>query len=200
MARATRALRRRDPALRAWIRALGPCTLAPGRQPDHLTALVRSIVYQQLSGRAASTIFARLVALLPARAGVATPRLRAAGLSHSKITYLRDLCARIDDGRLVLERISEQSDAEAESALTQVRGLGRWSAHMFLLFHLGRPDVWPLDDLGVRKALMRLDGLLDVPTPRDVERRGDVWRPYRSVASWYLWRALDAGAALDVGW
>lgn len=198
-------LRRRDPRMKSIIRVVGPCTVATYRRWDHLTALVRSIVFQQLSGKAASTIFHRVLALVPASAGAADylalsdDALRGAGLSRQKIGYLRDLCEKVEDGTLRLARIGARTDDEVEEALVRVRGFGRWSAHMFLLFQLRRTDVWPIDDLGIRKALQRLDGLGEMPSPKDVVGRAEAWRPYRSVASWYLWRSLDAEVPADFG-
>lgn len=208
LARGARTLSRRDPKLASLIRTVGPCTLEPGRQPDHLTALVRTIVFQQLSGKAAATIFGRLVALIPEGSATSEPsswlaisddQMRAAGVSRPKISYVRDLCERSRQGSLPLHRIDQMGDDELTQALTQVKGLGRWSAHMILMFHLGRPDVWPIDDLGIRKALMRMDGLPDLPGPKQISDRADAWRPWRSVASWYLWRSLDVDMT-GVGW
>ncbi len=205
---ATRALGRRDAALRQVIRKAGACCLSPGRQADHLIALLRSIVFQQLSGKAAATIFGRVRALaeqsqLPAGPqrwlALRDQQLRAAGLSRQKISYVRDLCERVHDGRLPLNRLETMQDQEIIDRLIEVRGFGRWSAHMVLMFHLGRPDVWPIDDLGIRKALLRLDGLADLPKPSAILSRADGWRPYRTVASWYLWRLLDVTME-DVGW
>lgn len=174
--------------------------MVAGREPDHLTALVRSIVFQQLSGKAAATIFRRVLALLPPHQGtaraehwlaVADDKLREAGLSRPKITYVRDLCERVADGRLALDSLEQLDDEAALEAIVQVKGFGRWSANMYLLFHLGRPDVWAPDDLGLRKAVMKLDGLDELPAPALMAQRAERWRPYRSVASWYLWRMLD---------
>ncbi len=202
---AARALSRIDPKMRAVIGAVGPCTVSTRPRWDHLTALVRSIVFQQLSGKAASTIFHRVLALLPKGAVASDYRsldddaLRGAGLSRQKIGYLRDLCEKVDQGTLRLARIGARPDDQVEQELVQVRGFGRWSAHMFLLFQLRRPDVWPVDDLGVRKALQKLDGWTDLPSAKEVVLRGDVWRPYRSVASWYLWRSLEVEVPSDFG-
>jgi 3-methyladenine DNA glycosylase/8-oxoguanine DNA glycosylase len=208
LARASRSLAAADRRLGRLLARLGPCGLSPGRQPDHLSALVRSIVFQQLSGKAASTIFGRLVAALPGTREVATPedwlsldepRLRAAGLSRQKIGYLRDLCERVRDGRLDLGALEQLDDDAVTEQLVAVKGFGRWSAHMVLIFHLGRPDVWPADDLGIRKAVARLDRLSELPAPRAVESRADRWRPWRSVAAWYLWRSLEVSPG-DAGW
>lgn len=203
--RAAGTLVRRDPKMSSIIRVVGPCTVATRPRWDHLTALVRSIVFQQLSGKAASTIFHRLLGLVPAKAGAADylalsdEALRGVGLSRQKIGYVRDLCARVEGGSLRLARIGARSDEDVERALVQVRGFGRWSAQMFLLFQLRRADVWPNDDLGIRKALQRLDGLDRLPSSKETAGRGEGWRPYRSVASWYLWRSLDAQVPPDFG-
>jgi len=208
MPRAVRALSRSDRKLASLIRKVGQCTLVPGRQPDHLTALVRTIVFQQLSGKAAATIFGRLVSQLPPGSLTADPgtwsgltdeQMRAAGLSRPKVSYVRDLCEQAGRGALRLGEWGAMDDDEIAQALVGVRGFGRWSAHMILMFHLGRPDVWPVDDLGIRKALARMDGLSDLPTAKEIGARADGWRPWRSVASWYLWRSLDVDMT-GVGW
>ena len=189
--------------MRRIVGLVGSCTLPTRPRWDHLTALVRSIVFQQLSGKAASTIFHRVLALVPdhARAvdylSVIDDAFRAAGLSRQKNGYLRDLCERVNDGTLRLARIGARSDDVVERDVTQVRGFGRWSAHMFLLFQLRRCDVWPVDDLGIRKAVQRIDHAEELPSVKDMVARGDVWRPFRSVASWYLWRSLDAEIPSD---
>jgi 3-methyladenine DNA glycosylase/8-oxoguanine DNA glycosylase len=160
---------------------------------------VRSIVYQQLSGKAAATIFGRVRALFPAAhfptaaeiSARSDEELRACGLSQQKLSYLRDLTARAADGRLDFARIGELADEEVIAHLSAVRGIGRWSAEMFLMFHLGRRDVWPVDDLGIRKAVMVLHQLPAMPTPRELGPIGERYRPFRSVASWYLWRLLE---------
>lgn len=203
--RATRDLRRRDASMRVVIRAVGPCTLSTRRRWDHLTALVRSIVFQQLSGKAAATIFHRVLSLVPPRARATDylvlrdDELRGAGLSRQKIGYLRDLCERVESGQLRLARIGARTDAQVEEALVSIRGFGRWSAHMFLLFQLRRCDVWPVDDLGIRKAIQRIDRLAELPSAKQVVLRGDPWKPFRSVASWYLWRSLEAQVPPEFG-
>lgn len=169
---------------------------------------MRTIVFQQLSGKAAATIFGRLLALIPDGCPTSEPsswlalsddQMRSAGVSRPKISYVRDLCERAGQGSLPLRSIDQMGDDELTQALTEVKGLGRWSAHMILMFHLGRPDVWPIDDLGIRKALMRMDRLREMPGPKDIADRADDWRPWRSVASWYLWRSLDVDMT-GVGW
>jgi DNA-3-methyladenine glycosylase II len=187
---------RRDPILGRLIRRVGPCGLGGDQHGDHLTALVASIVSQQLSGKAAATIFERVVALVPDRA-LLTPaslaalgdaQLRGAGLSRQKVRYLRDLCARIDEGSLVLHRLDALPDEGVIEQLTSVKGIGRWTAEMFLMFRLHRPDVLPVGDLGIVAAVQKLYGLRKRPDAKRLRRIGDTWRPHRSVACWYLWR------------
>jgi DNA-3-methyladenine glycosylase II len=178
---------------------VGPCRLGKGRAGSYLAALVRSIVYQQLSGKAAAAIFGRLHASFgdgrfpdPAAILAASDaRLRSAGLSRQKIASMRDLCGKVASGALVLDGIETSTDAEIVERLTGVRGIGKWSAQMFLIFDLGRLDVWPETDLGIRKALMRLYALGDLPTPAVAAALGERFAPYRTVASWYLWRSID---------
>ena len=159
---------------------------------------MRSIVGQQLSTKAASTIYGRVLDLFdgnvptPAQLIAADPEaLRKAGLSRAKVAYLRDLAERIEDGELDLNNLSQMSDAQVSEQLTAVNGIGQWSADMFLIFHLGRPDVLPVGDLGVRRAVERLYGLETLPSAEELERLGERWRPYRSLASLYLWHSLD---------
>jgi DNA-3-methyladenine glycosylase II len=196
-ARARRALMRRDPILGAAIKRIGPCLMADRQRKDHLTALVGSIVSQQLSTKAAATIFGRFVALFPeggmtpsAIAAMDDASLRGVGLSGQKIGYLRDLSARMLDGRLVLDDIEERSDEEVIATLTAVKGFGRWTAEMFLMFRLHRPDVLPVGDLGIVNAVQRMYKLRKRPDAKKLSKLGDAWKPYRSVASWYLWQSL----------
>jgi DNA-3-methyladenine glycosylase II len=196
--RARRVLMRRDPVLGAAIRRIGPCGLAERQRRDHLSALVGAIVSQQLSTKAAATIFGRFVALFDdghvpgaeAIAAVGDDRLRQVGLSGQKVGYLRDLCARIADGRLQLEELDKLSDEDVIERLTAVRGFGRWTAEMFLMFRLHRPDVLPVGDLGIVNAIRRLYGLRKRPDAKRILKMGEAWRPYRSVACWYLWQTL----------
>ncbi len=196
--RATQLLMRRDPVLRAAIKRIGPCGLAARQRKDHLTTLVGAIVSQQLSTKAAATIFGRLVALFPggaipgaqAIAALGDDELRGVGLSGQKVGYLRDLCARIADGRLQLDQLDTLSDDAVIERLTSVKGFGRWTAEMFLMFRLHRPDVLPVGDLGIVKAVQKLYGLRKIPDARRIQKIGEAWRPYRSVASWYLWQTL----------
>jgi DNA-3-methyladenine glycosylase II len=163
-------------------------------------ALAESIAYQQLSGKAAATIFGRVRALYPKRKWLdpeqllATPdeSLRAAGLSQAKTAALKDLAAKTIDGTVPAGRaLIRMSDDEIITRLTAVRGIGRWTVEMLLLFDLGRPDVWPVDDYGVRKGFAKTFGRRKLPTPKQLMKFGEKWRPYRSMAAWYFWRALD---------
>jgi DNA-3-methyladenine glycosylase II len=197
-ARARRHLLRRDPLLAEIIKRHGPCGLAAAQRPDHFSALVRAIVGQQISTKAAATIHARLLATLPAGhataeslAALTDEQFRAAGISRQKVLYLRDLAAKVLIDTLPLDTIEALSDDEVVAALTQVKGIGRWSAEMFLIFRLHRPDVLPVGDLGIVNAITRVYRLRKRPTPDRIRRLGEAWRPYRSVASWYLWRSLD---------
>jgi len=167
-------------------------------------ALAESIAYQQLSGKAAATIFGRVRALYPKRKWLdpeqllATPdeTLRAAGLSRAKTAALKDLAAKTIDGTVPAGRaLIRMSDDEIIARLTAVRGIGRWTVEMLLLFDLGRPDVWPVDDYGVRKGFAKTFGRRKLPTPKQLMKVGEKWRPYRSVAAWYFWRALDTPQA-----
>lgn len=187
---------RRDPRLSALIKRVGRCRLPEARTREPFAALVRAILSQQLSGKAADTIHGRVVtlvggqeALLPAALLAVDPvALRGAGVSRPKISYLRDLAERVLDGRLDLHALETSSDEEVIAAITAVKGLGRWSAEMFLMFRLNRPDVFPVADLGIVKGVQKLLGMKRRPKPRTLERLAESWRPYRSVAAWYLWR------------
>jgi DNA-3-methyladenine glycosylase II len=203
--RARRLLMRRDPVLGAAIKRIGPCGLAARQRKDHLSALVGAIVSQQLSTKAAATIFGRFVALFPggeisagAIHALADESLRGAGLSGQKVGYLRDLCTRLADGSLRLDELDALPDEEVIARLTAVKGFGRWTAEMFLMFRLHRPDVLPADDLGIVNAIQRLYGLRKRPTATRILKMGEAWRPYRSVASWYLWQTLRESQKLKV--
>jgi DNA-3-methyladenine glycosylase II len=197
--RARRVLMRRDPKLAALIRRVGKCRIHESRTHHPFVSLVRALVSQQLSGKAASRIFGRVAALVggvdtltPASVLAVDPaRLREAGLSRQKISYIRDLSERVADGRLVLDDLEHQSDEDVEAAITAVKGFGRWSAEMFLMFRLNRPDVFPVGDLGIVKGVQRLLGMKSRPSPRTMLRAAEAWRPYRTVAAWYLWRIGD---------
>ncbi len=195
-----------DPVLGRLIARIGPPRIA--RHRDRFEALARSIVYQQLSGKAAGTIYGRFVqtvngvgpkrAPLPEDILAAKPAvLRAAGLSRQKTAYLKDLSARVLDGRLPLGRLGRMDDDEVIKRLTEVKGIGRWTAEMFLIFSLARPDVWPVDDLGLRKGVMKAYRMKNLPTPRETMSRGERFRPYRSVATWYFWQSLSPGEPVD---
>jgi DNA-3-methyladenine glycosylase II len=197
-ARARRLLMRRDPVLGSVIRRYkGPSPLdAPVVDP--FSALVRTITAQQISTKAAATIHGRLVNLMPG--GVATPQalvaisdeqLRAAGLSRQKSAYLRDLGLKVTSGELPIQTLDSLADADVIEAIVRVKGLGRWSAEMFLMFRLRRPDVLPVDDLGIVTAIQRLYGLRKKPKADRIRKIAESWRPYRTVACWYLWRSLE---------
>ena len=195
-------LMRADPVLGALVEAHGPLGDEPrrrGRPAGAYGALVRSIVGQQLSTKAARAIYARLVerfggrAPTPAQILAAAPEeIRGAGLSGPKVTYLRDLAERIEAGELEAERLVELADADVAAQLTAVKGLGQWTADMFLIFHLGRPDVLPVGDLGTRSAVRRVYALEELPDAEELTRIAEPWRPHRSLAALYLWRSLDA--------
>lgn len=195
--RARRVLARRDPIIRDLMRRHGACRLAEAQRSDPFRALCHAIIAQQLSTKAAATIEGRFAALFggtPTAAAVATAsddQLRAVGLSPQKLRYVRDLCVRVADGSLSLHALESRPDEEVIEALTSVKGIGRWTAEMFLIFRLHRPDVLPVDDLGIVKAVQRAYRLRLAPTPERLTRIGEAWRPYRSVACWYLWASLD---------
>jgi DNA-3-methyladenine glycosylase II len=168
------------------------------RRRDYFVALSQAIVSQQLAVKAAATIFARFRALFPRNRptplvllDLPLAALRGAGLSGQKSGYLRDLAARFTDGTIPSRRISRMTDEQVIASLTQVKGVGVWTAEMFLIFVLNRPDIWPVDDLGVRKAAQRLFELPELPTAESLSRIAEPWRPYRTVAAWYLWRSLE---------
>jgi DNA-3-methyladenine glycosylase II len=194
--RARRHLMRRDPRLGTLIKKVGRCRLPDSRAATPFASLVRAILSQQLSGKAADTIEGRVLALVGGRGGLSPAALlavdpaalRAAGVSRPKISYLRDLAERVQEGRLDLDHLEHQADEAVIVAITEVKGLGRWSAEMFLMFRLNRPDVFPVADLGIVKGVQKLLGMKRRPKPRTMLRAAEVWRPYRSVAAWYLWR------------
>ena len=202
-------LRAGDPALARLIDAVGPCRMELQTATSVFAALAEAIVYQQLSGRAAATIFARLCALFPGGRACPTPAqilrapdatLRSAGLSGAKTLALRDLAARAVAGRLPsLTQAAGMSDEAIIERLVEVRGIGRWTAEMFLMFRLGRPDVLPLDDLGVRRGFAVALGGGVLPDRAELEQRAQPWRPYRTAASWYLWRAAETRTLAAVG-
>ncbi len=194
---------RRDPMLKAVIRASGPCTLRPMRREPY-EALVRAIAHQQVHGRAAEAILGRFVALFPghdfppAVAVLTAPAeaLRGCGLSGNKVAAIRDIAEKSVGGLVPTRKIAARmSDEKLIEHLVQIRGVGRWTVEMFLIFTLGRPDVLPIDDFGVREGYRVAAGLEEQPKPRDLATIGEAWAPYRSVAAWYLWRAADAAKA-----
>ena len=195
-------LRTGDPVLRELIDRLGPLDREArrrGRPDDAYGALVRSIVGQQLSTKAARSIYGRLVEVFDGTApspaellGVDPETLRAVGLSRAKVAYLRDLARRVEDRELELDRLADLDDDEVAAQLIAVKGVGRWTADMFLVFHLGRPDILPVGDLGIRRAVERTYELPELPAADEMLRIGEPWRPHRSLASLYLWRSLDA--------
>ena len=197
-AKARRALMRRDPVLGAVIKKYKNRSPLDAPTVDPFSALVRTITAQQISTKAAATIHGRLVGLMPD--GVATPaalvsisdeQLRTAGLSRQKSAYLRDLGAKVSSGELPIHALHELTDEEVVQAIVKVKGLGRWSAEMFLMFRLRRPDVLPVGDLGIVTAMQRLYRLRKKPTAARMMKIGESWRPYRTVACWYLWRSLE---------
>ncbi len=176
----------------------GKCRYDEAQQRASFAALVRSIVYQQLSSKAAGTIYGRLTAGLGRRQPNPQSRLdadpdslRAAGLSRQKAAYIVDLAGKVDSGALSLRRLRFLDDKEVIEQLTQVKGIGTWTAHMFLMFHLGRLDVLPVGDLGIRSGFREAYGLDELPDAATMERIATPWAPYRSIGSWYLWRSLD---------
>jgi DNA-3-methyladenine glycosylase II len=188
-----------DPVMRATIELVGPCTLQP--DPDIFNALIDAIISQQISVRAADAIMARLRAALPD--GKVTPealrvldfeRLRTLGLSTPKARYVLNLIEHIDSGQLDLEKLAELDDEEIIQQLTAVKGIGRWTAEMCLIFVFGREDVLPVDDLGFVEGIRTAYGLAERPTKKEVRERGELWRPYRTFATWYMWglRRLSA--------
>ena len=195
---AVRHLKRADPVLANIIERVGPSRFARPTTGSHLDALVRSIVSQQLSTSAAATIHSRLIALvgvpqpLPQHwLALNDPDLRAAGLSRQKIAYVRDLARHVQDGALHMAKLHEMEDEAVIEALTAVKGIGVWTAQMFLMFRLGRPDILPVLDLGIRNAIRRAYQLRKEPTAKRMHALAKPWTPYRSVASWYLWQSLE---------
>lgn len=190
-----------DPVLGAFVSGHGPLDEAErrrGRPDDAYGALVRAIVGQQLSVKAARTIYGRLCALYGERTPtpqelIATDpeQLRGVGLSRAKAAYLRDLAEHIEDGELDVDRLPELPDEEVAAALIRIKGLGQWTVDMFLMFHLGRSDVLPVGDLGVRRAAQLLYGLSEMPSPAELIAIAEPWRPHRTLACLYLWASLD---------
>jgi 3-methyladenine DNA glycosylase/8-oxoguanine DNA glycosylase len=198
-AKARRHLMRRDPVLGAIIKRVGPCGLPTAGPRDPFGALAMSIASQQLSVKAADTIFGRFCDLFPPDRRPTPERLltlsddqvRAVGFSRPKVGFLKDLAGHVLDGRLDLSGLHAHSDEEVMKQLVAVKGIGPWTAEIFLMFRLLRPDVLPADDLGLMNAAQRAYRLRKRPTPDKLRKMGEVWRPYRSVAAWYLWASLE---------
>ena len=188
-------LKKSDPILRAIIEQVGPCRMQFG--PPEFHSLAEAIVYQQLHGKAAETIFKRFAALTGdpvTPAGIlklSDEQLRGAGLSKQKSSYLKDLASKTSTGLLDFAKLMALPDHEVIQHLSQVKGVGRWTAQMFLMFNLRRPDVLPTGDYGVQAAMKKHYRKRKMPKPKDMEKIARVWSPYRSVACWYLWRSLD---------
>ncbi len=200
-AEAIKHLSKSDPVLRRIIRAHGACGLVPEKSRPPFQSLAQAIAHQQLNGTAAQTILGRFIKLFPGRkfprpedlASVSDEAIRAAGFSFAKIAALRDLAAKSLDGTVPSSRIiMKLDDAEIIERLTAVRGVGQWTVEMLLIFQLGRPDVLPADDFGVRNGFRVAYGLDEMPKPKELLVHGERWRPHRTVAAWYLWRAADA--------
>jgi len=198
-------LRRVDHVMRGLIDDGGPIDPQRdrrGSRPDPYEAIARAIVGQQLSTKAARSIWERLIEILggslpppPELLAVDPDTLRSAGLSRAKAAFIRDLAERIDDGRLDIDSLGDLIDEDVTAALTEVKGVGPWTAEMFLIFHLGRPDVLSTGDLGIRRAAELAYGLDELPGPHDLERIAEPWRPHRTLGCLYLWRSLDNAPA-----
>jgi DNA-3-methyladenine glycosylase II len=192
---ATAEIARRDPVMAGLIERIGPPSFRSRRQPDAFGALVRAIAYQQLAGAAAAAIHGRFLAMFDGNptpdAVLAMPeaRIRSAGMSGAKAASIRDLASKVVDGTVPLGSLGRLSDDQIVERLSLVRGIGRWTAEMFLIFQLGRLDVWPVDDLGVRKGYQIAYGLQELPKPKELMVLGERFRPYRTIAAWYCWRA-----------
>ena len=199
---AVRHLKRADPRLASVIERVGPCRFEVHAEGTHFQALLRSIIYQQLSGKAAATIHRRVIDVLGGNpvpdAVLITPdeELRSAGLSRQKISYVRDLARHSAEGSVPLEHLDALDDDAIIAALASVKGVGRWTAQMFLMFRLGRPNVLPAEDLGIRKGVQLAYRTRGLPPPRRVLAIGRPWAPYASIASWYLWRSLEQPPAV----
>ncbi len=202
--KSSRILARRDRALRNIIRQVGPCLLEPSKSRQPYEALVRSIAFQQLNTAVATKILDRFIALYPGQAFpepdhvIATPddELRAAGLSGNKVLAIKDIARHASQG-LVPDRktAKKMTDEDLIEQLVRIRGVGRWTVEMLLISTLGRPDILPVDDYGVRMGYKIVAGLIDLPKPRELQRIGEAWAPYRTTAAWYLWRAVDLAKA-----
>ena len=194
-------LKRADPVLGDVIRRVGPCRWSGTSDHTHFGFVLRCIVYQQLSGKAAATIFGRVQALYGYRSptelellATRTAKLRTAGLSARKVEYAKELAKRSQAGEIALHALHALGDEDVLATLVRVRGIGRWTAQMVMMFHLGRPDVFPELDLGVQKGVQKLLGMRRLPSPERTAKVGELWAPYRTVAAWYLWRSLELPA------
>jgi DNA-3-methyladenine glycosylase II len=210
--RGRRYLLQKDPKLAEIIRRAGPCRMRAYQDGAAFSALIETIVSQQLSTRVADVIFGRVCALCQDGGGngngsgngnglspervlaLDPPQLRAAGLSGAKAKYAQELAAKVSDGTIVLDDLGALPDEDVTRVLSQVKGIGPWSTHMFLIFRLHRPDIWPIGDLAIVRALQRFHGLRKEPSPKRLEKMGEHWRPYRSLAAWYLWASLSLKA------
>jgi len=198
--RARRTLAAADSELATLMRRAGPFRLRTNDLHSPMSALGEAIIYQQLTGKAAATILGRVQALAGRRGfptaedlrALSLPRLRSAGLSRAKAEALKDLAAKTLDGTVPrMARLRRMEDEEIIERLTSIRGIGRWTVEMLLIFRLGRPDVLPATDYGLRKGYARAFGLAELPAPRAIAERGERWKPFRTMASWYLWRAVE---------
>lgn len=186
---------KQDPNLVKIIERIGDYQIK--KRNNHFAVLVESIISQQLASAAAEAIFARFKKLYPKFPtadhilNTKDAKLRSVGLSSMKVEYLKDLAQKIEDGKLKMRNLSKMNDNEIIEHLTQVKGIGRWTAEMFLIFSLGRLDVFPTGDLGLRKGVQMAFSLSELPKPKEVEEIGERWKPYRSVATWYLWKSLQ---------
>ena len=195
---ARRHLMKADPKLSLVIKRVGPCELHGAAPKDPFVTLCKSIASQQLSLKAAATIFRRFEDLFPPDRRptpervmtLADDEIRACGFSRPKVSFIKDLASRVRDGRLDLKRLHKHSDEDVMEQLVAVKGIGRWTAEIFLMFRLGRPDILPADDIGLMNAVHRAYRLRKRPDAKKLRQMGEAWRPYRSVASWYLWQSL----------
>ncbi|MBW4698312.1 MAG: DNA-3-methyladenine glycosylase [Aphanocapsa lilacina HA4352-LM1] len=198
LAEAVDHLKRSDPILAAIIERVGDCGYQTSAAGTHFDAVVRAIVYQQLSGKAAATIHKRLCDLFDGRPplpaallAVEESRLRGVGLSRQKLNYLKSLAAQVESGALAIETLHILEDQAILAELVRLKGIGRWTAQMFLIFRLGRPNVLPEGDLGIQKAMRLAYGLEALPSPEQMAAMAEPWHPYCTIACWYLWRSLD---------
>lgn len=197
---AVRHLKAADPVMARVIARVGPCRLVAPQRPKVFEDLVQAIIYQQLNGKAAGSIFRKFKGLYPGKRfptarnilGTSDGALRGAGVSPQKLGYLRDLSAKVEDETLELRRLRSMEDEAVVEHLTQVKGVGRWTAEMVLMFTLGRPDVLPVDDYGFKRAVQIAYKMRQPPKPERLAKLAEPWRPYRSVGTWYMWQSLDA--------